>query len=207
MNTSGTELDPKWNESRYILFTGAPGSRWSGVANSIYGSEDFDTSDQSSDRSYNHNKSQLHSGSYFDPRMEFPLSKSSFDLPFAPDAEGYRLIKSHTLATKLNSYRRYRIVLVYRNDYECWRWWNEAGGFNIKYPNYSWYMNQKNMFAQIQLQNSGIMKFIYNQKDNIKEVKDNISLLDALGMSTIGVEFVEEYEKKDVKVYIYEPTL
>jgi hypothetical protein len=139
--------------------------------------------------------------------MEFPFSKSSFDLPFDPDGVGYRLIKSHTLATKLHSYRDYRIIMVYRNAYECWRWWNEAGGFKIKYPNYSWYMNQNNMFHEIQKQNYGIMKFIYNHKETIKELKDNISLLDALGMSTTGVEFVEEYEKKDVKVYLYEPAL
>ena len=207
MNMSGTESDPRWNEdSRYILFTGAPGSRWSGVANSIYWSKDFDHSDASEDRSYAHNGSQLHCGAYFDPRMEFPLRKNCFDLPFSSEGVGKRLIKSHTLATKLVGYRDYPIIMVHRNDYKCWDWWNEAGGFNIKYPKYDWYMNQSNMFREIQKQNNGIMSFIYKHKNSVTEYKDNYDLLGALNMSILGVDF-EQFKKKDVEVYLYKPTL
>ena len=38
----------------YILFTGAPGSKWSSVAESIYRSPDIDQTDSISERAYNH---------------------------------------------------------------------------------------------------------------------------------------------------------
>ena len=199
-------LDPSQNDNRYIIFTGAPGSRWSGVANGLYQSKSFDTSDQTPERSYQHNGTQLHSGAYFDPRMEFPIRKNCFDLPFDKDAEGVRLIKSHTVATKLNAFREYPIIMVYRSDLDCYDWWCEAGGFNIKYPNYSWYENYPNMFREIQEQNQGIMKFIYTQRKNVTECSDTFEVLTALNLKTIGVR-IEEYKEKDVKVYVYQPPL
>ena len=54
----------------YILFTGAPGSKWSSVAANIYGSADIDQTDSTSERAYKHGKVN-HMGSYFDPGMEF----------------------------------------------------------------------------------------------------------------------------------------
>lgn len=199
-------FDPSQNGNRYILFTGAPGSRWSSVANNLYQSRSFDTSDQTPERSYQHNGTQLHGGAYFDPQMEFPFKKNYFHLPFDEDATGVRLIKSHTLATKLQSYKDYPIILVYRSDIDCYDWWCEAGGFNIKYPKYSWYENYPNMFREIQEQNHGIMKFIYTNRKNITECSDTFEVLTTLKLETIGVR-IEEYQAKDVKVYVYQPPL
>ena len=95
--------------------------------------------------------------------------------------------------------------MVYLNDVDCWEWWNEAGGFDIKYPNYAWYGDQQNMFRKIQKQNRGIMSFIYNNRDKVKQVKTNIQLLATLGLSSDGIEGVDNYAHKDVKVYVYKP--
>jgi len=38
----------------YILFTGAPGSKWSSVVKNIYWSDDIDHTDYSEDRTYYH---------------------------------------------------------------------------------------------------------------------------------------------------------
>ena len=54
----------------YILFTGAPGSKWSSVATNIYRSSDIDQSDSNSERAYK-NGVVRHIGSYFDTGMEF----------------------------------------------------------------------------------------------------------------------------------------
>ena len=146
-------IRPKMN-GKYLLMTGAPGSRWSGVANNLHSSPDFDQTDDTEERSFSHHNGLVHGGAYFDPKMEFGFSKYNWPLPFF--GEGVRLIKSHTLSTHMNYFKDYPIVMVLRNDYECWTWWNECGGFDIPYPSYEWYKNQDNMFAQITLQNMSI---------------------------------------------------
>ena len=54
----------------YILFTGAPGSKWSSVAKNIYRSSDIDQSDSTSERAYK-NGVVRDIGSYIEPGMEF----------------------------------------------------------------------------------------------------------------------------------------
>jgi len=196
--------------------TGAPGSRWSGVANNIQASSSFDQTDCTEERTFSHHNGLVHGGAYFDPMMEFGLHRGEWDKPFS--GEGIRLIKSHTLSTCLPYFDKFPIVMVMRNDYECWTWWNECGGFDIPYPSYEWYKNQDNMFTQIQLQNTAIMSFIYNKKDKVIKCKDNFEVLDTLGLNahpyggtpipkTGWVKDVQrdEYNKKDVSVYVYQP--
>lgn len=203
MQKSGKVSDPKKKENRYVLFTGAPGSRWSGVANNLTLCRDFDTSDQNSDRSYHHNDTQLHGGAYFDPEMEFEFTPHNWDKPFS--GEGVRLIKSHTMALDLDPYKNFPIVMVYRNDYECMQWWKEAGGFDIKYPNYSWYHSLGKMWIQIQRQNKGIMNFIYKNRKNVVRCIDSFDVLKTLGLNPTGVK-IEHYAERDVTVYVYKPT-
>ena len=189
-------------KGNYLLMTGAPGSRWSGVANNIWKSFDIDQSDYSPERTYSHNKSRLHSGAYFDPMMEFEFEVANWDKPFDKSApEGVRLIKSHTLATQLDNYKKYPIIMVYRNDYECLEWWNECGGFDIPYPKYDWYKNQDNMFLQIQRQNQDIMTFIYKNKDRVTRCENNLDVLDLLELDA-SVD-LDDYASKDVSVYVY----
>ena len=203
MNKCGRGYDLKMN-GRYLLMTGAPGSRWSGVANNLHSSPDFDQTDDTEERSFSHHNGLVHGGAYFDPKMEFGFSKYNWGLPFY--GEGVRLIKSHTLSTHMNYFKDYPIVMVLRNDYECWTWWNECGGFDIPYPSYEWYKNQDNMFAQITLQNMSINSFIYNNRDKVTKCKDNFEVLDTLELNAHPKDVQrDEYIKKDVSVYVYRP--
>ena len=147
----------------YILFTGAPGSKWSSVAKNIYRSPDIDQSDSTSERTYNKGTVN-HIGSYFDPGMEFRITRDNWDLPFS--GTGKRIIKSHTFAHELDQLSKldFPIVMIYRNDFECFKWWTDAGGFNITYPNYDHYVNEKTMAKHIATQNNAILKFAHKHK-------------------------------------------
>ena len=54
-------------ENKYIFVLGAPGSKWSSVANSIYDLKEITNSDYLKNRTYK----EMHKGAYFDPGMEF----------------------------------------------------------------------------------------------------------------------------------------
>ena len=183
--------------------TGAPGSRWSAVARSLYWSKSVDQSDYSEDRTYSLN-GPGHTGAYWDPGMEFDTL--DWDGPFS--GEGVRIIKSHTFAHQLDHLKDagFPIIIVYRNNYESMKWWLEAGGFDITYPNYKpYYYNEKNMWKQIQLQNADIMKFMWENKDRVIETLDNYHTADLVGISRLGIEKAFNYKSKDIKVYVYRP--
>jgi len=38
-------------------------------------------------------------------------------------------------------------------------WWHEAGGFQIQYPNYSWYKDSAEMLREITKQNKRILEY------------------------------------------------
>ena len=122
--------------------TGAPGSKWSSVFKNIHGSADVDKTDYTEERTYWHDadtpgeKQLMHTGAYWDPGMEFENNIESWDKPFS--GIGKRIIKSHTFAHKLDNLKDlgYPIILVYRNDYKCFIWWQLCGEFNITYPSY-----------------------------------------------------------------------
>jgi hypothetical protein len=149
----------------YILFTGAPGSKWSSVVKNIYWSKDIDQTDYSNDRTYFHdadtpgNKQLMHIGAYWDPGMEF--EPDNWDGPFK--GVGRRIVKAHTFAHQLDELkgRGYPIVMVYRNDAECLDWWKHCGEFRITYPDYApYYKNLDHMWTEIQRQNRDIMQFV-----------------------------------------------
>ena len=190
----------------YILFTGAPGSKWSSVAQNIYQSPDIDRSDSTSERTYNHHEVK-HVGSYFDPGMEFENDESNWDKPFS--GTGSRIIKSHTFAHKLNDLKDlgYPIVLVYRNNLECYDWWVQAGGFDITYPDYKgYYKDLDNMKTQINLQNKDITRFIQQNLSRIICPMDNFDLCRTLGIKSPGPRdriHTQNYAEKNIKVYVY----
>jgi hypothetical protein len=188
----------------YILFTGAPGSKWSSVAESLSRSPDIDTSDGTSDRAYN-NGEVKHKGSYFDPGMEFENDSEHWDKPFS--GTGHRIIKSHTFAHQLDELKRlpYPIVIVYRNHLECYDWWVRAGGFGITYPNYQYYENLDKMKVHIQNQNKDINRFILENLESITCPLDNFDLCDHLGIKKPPRrDVIHNYADKDIKVYVYQ---
>ena len=189
--------------SQYILITGAPGSKWSSVAESLSRSPDIDNSDSTSERAYN-NGEVKHKGSYFDPGMEFTNDRTNWDKPFS--GTGLRIIKSHTFAHKLNELKDlgHPIVLVYRSNLECYDWWVQAGGFDITYPDYSYYGDLASMRSHIVNQNRDIMKFIMENRSNISNPIDNFDLCSALGIKSPAPSTgIHTYAEKDIKVYLY----
>jgi hypothetical protein len=147
-----------------IFLTGVPGSRWSGIAQTIESLKGFNTSDRTPERTFNQPNGLGHKGTYFGAGMEFEsyLDPTYIDKPWT-DTTGCRIIKSHDWAHKLQSIRDVYptdwIMLVYRPDMTSYAWWHEMGGFNITYPNYTAYKDSATMLGEIAEQNNNILQF------------------------------------------------
>jgi hypothetical protein len=147
-----------------MFFTGVPGSRWSGIAQTLERLDGFNISDRTPEREYNHNQYGGHRGAYFGQGMELEayLEENYIDQAWST-AGGTRIVKSHDWAYKLDLVReRFPndwIMLVYRPDMASYAWWYEAGGFNIKYPNYTAYKDSTTMLGEIAKQNNSILQF------------------------------------------------
>jgi len=196
----------------YILFTGAPGSKWSSVVKNIYWSDDIDHTDYSEARTYRHDADTpgrshlMHIGAYWDMGMEFGNEVTEWDKPFSHFTETRkRIIKSHTFAHKLNTLKKfgYPIVMVYRNDYECLEWWKLCGEFNITYPNYQYFGNLDTMWKNIQAENKDTMQFIKDNKDRITQPKDNVDLCRLLEISFPNKGRLHNYAQKGIQIYVY----
>lgn len=152
-----------------IFLTGVPGSRWSGIAQEIE-TEDFNTSDRIPERTYTHNKYSGHVGAYYGTGMEFPaiLDTKNLDLPYNNKNKKIKLHKSHEWSLMLDDivdwYHRAGIILIYRPNEAAFKWWLEAGGFDIKYPNYDYYVDEATMMTHIEKQNDAILKFAHKHK-------------------------------------------
>ena len=152
------------NLPNHIYYTGVPGSRWSGIAQSIESISGMNTSDRSVAREFNHHGYTGHKGAYFGRGMEFSaLADSDYVDQAWTEPGGCKLVKSHDWAYKLDYIKQFCtddwIMLVYRPDMASYAWWHEVGGFNIKYPNYDVYENSVGMLAEITKQNAKILEF------------------------------------------------
>ena len=151
-----------------IFFTGVPGSRWSGIAREIKSSGQYDCTDRAPHRIYTHNDFAGHQEAYFGTGMEFPaiLDTKNLDLPYK--GTGTKLHKSHEWSLMLDDivewYNRAGIVLIYRPNEVSLKWWLQAGGFNITYPNYDYYKDEKTMAKHIAIQNDAILKFAHKHR-------------------------------------------
>jgi hypothetical protein len=195
----------------YILFTGAPGSKWSSVVKNIYWSDDIDHTDYSEARTYHHDADTpgrshlMHIGAYWDPGMEFRATPDNWDLPFS--GTGKRIVKSHTFAHELDHLKDmgHPIVIVYRNDHECMEWWKLCGEFTITYPNYQHFINLDLMWENIQAENRDSMQFIHDNSEKITRVKDNTELCKSLDIAQPKGErqTLHNYAQKGIQVYVY----
>ena len=196
----------------YILFTGAPGSKWSSVVKNIYWSSDIDHTDYSEARTYYHDadtpgrRQLMHTGAYWDPGMEFENSKENWDRPFS--GTGKRIIKSHTFAHQLDELKTlgHPIVMVRRSNIECYDWWKLCGEFTITYPNYQYFEDLDRMWTHIQDENRDITRFIQQNLDRITCPVDNFDLCRVLGIKEPGPRdsiHTHNYASKDIKVYVY----
>lgn len=150
-----------------IFFTGVPGSRWSGIAQILETIPGFNTSDRTAKRTYKHHSYTGHVGAYFGWKMEFdPIiswaGTNHIDQAWTQPG-GCRLVKSHQWPDKFDEIEKHYpndwIMLVYRPDMASFAWWHEAGGFQIKYPNYSWYKDEADMLHEISRNNKLILKY------------------------------------------------
>ncbi len=170
-SNAGLSLLYKMNLPKRVFLIGAPGSRWSGIAQDIETISKFNTSDRRSDKSYTHHVFSGHVGTYFGTGWEFDTSLDTANLDASFEhTDGTRILKSHEWAYQLDEiHERYPndwIMLVHRPDMNCYAWWHEAGGFQIKYPDYfPYYRDSINMLAEIQRMNNAI--FAFSQKHNL----------------------------------------
>ena len=186
----------------YILLTGAPGSKWSSVAENIYWSDSIDHTDYTEQRCYKKSGMVKHVGAYWDPGMEF--DNTDWDGPFT--GKGTRLIKSHTFTHQLDTLKQtgHPIVMVYRNDYECYKWWIAAGGFGISYPDYKHFQDLDEMWVHIQKENSDLLEFVKNNDSRIESPADNVDLCRMLGINFPDTKGrIHNYAQNDIKVYVY----
>jgi len=152
--------------SNFEFFTGVPGSRWSGIAREIKADPQYDSSDRAEHREYKHHGFAGHRESYFGTGMEFDcnLSEENLCAPFTTwDGNLTKLIMSHEWPYHFDQiqqrYPHAPITLIYRPDQPSMDWWLEAGGFDITYPNYKWYVDHDGMWDQIVKQNKLILDF------------------------------------------------
>jgi hypothetical protein len=155
------------NLPKRIFFTGIPGCGWSTMAQTIERIEGFNTSDRIPERFYSHDSGARHMGAYFGQGMEFSLdlNTKNIDSPWT-ESEGTRIVKSHDWALYLNEIKNCYpddwIILVYRPELISLEWWLGAGGFNIKYPNYSAYQNEDIMLKHMRRCNKAMLDFSSN---------------------------------------------
>jgi hypothetical protein len=214
----------------YIFIVGTPGSRWSSVSKNIYWSPNINHSDYSDARTYSHSATGraelLHIGAYFDPGMEFGSFFDRVDQhtreefiaecnrPFTPiDGSlglGIRIVKSHCLSNHIDwlktNFPDCPVVLVYRDDEACLDWWKKCGAFDIKYPDYSYFVDLDTMEKHIKQQNANILK-AWDQYPVWDPMGPPLECnLDLCQMLTIEppaeIEYYQEYHKSDIKVKV-----
>jgi len=203
---------------KYIFMAGAPGSKWSSVAKNIYYSPDVDRSDDSSQRSYAHDRayagSPMHIGSYFDPGMEFGKNfdyldqltvaecEAEFDRPFS--GTGVRIIKSHVFMHHIGflkaNWPDCSIILVHRGDDACLGWWIRCGGFDITYPDYRpYYKDIETMYQHIIKQNADMRPYW----DLAGFVNDSHELYRQLGIQIPDTNSQQVYVDHKIRVKVY----
>jgi hypothetical protein len=150
-----------------IFLTGVPGSRWSGIAQTLESMPGFNISDRTTAREYTHNQFAGHTGAYFGTGMELdPILDSAHIDGAWTEHVGTKIVKSHEWAYQLSSIKQQFpndwIMLVYRPDMPSYAWWHQAGGFDIKYPCYNWYQNSSVMLGKIAEQNQLILEYAHS---------------------------------------------
>jgi len=155
-----------------IFFTGVPGSRWSGIAQELKQNPKYNKTDRRPDRNYSHNEYSGHIDAYFGTGMEFncSLNQANLNRPFSDwrKSAGCKLLMSHEWPYHfdqiIRQYPNAWIQLIYRNDLKSFLWWKEAGGFNITYPSYDWYVDDETMMRKIEEINNLILSFAQKHK-------------------------------------------
>ena len=158
----------------WIFFAGAPGSRWSGVSRVFRDNlPNVDNTDMTPDKKYESKVFAGHVGNYYGPGepygdfLKHRLGtieewQNEIERSYSGSADSIKLILSHHFSYYIKEIKEQftdsRIVLCYRPDEECLKWWHEAGGWNITHPRYDWYVNDDRMLRCIKEQNQELLK-------------------------------------------------
>jgi len=172
------------NKVDYTFLVGAPGSRWSGVGQIITENYNYNTEDETPWRLYKHGDFTGHKGAYFGPSMElghkFHMLESTYgkdvdaflhecDKAWDGHGNGTKMIKCHQFSYNLGWLRRNvpnaNILLVKRGNQECFDWWKQAGGWDITYPEYKWYIDDNHMQHYIEAENKLAAEFVSRRAD------------------------------------------
>jgi len=151
-----------------IFITGAPGSKWTSVTHLLETTPGANTSDRTSERHYDHNVFQGHHGAYFalpHRNYEFDVSTDNSYINSAyscPDTPG-KFVKGHDWAYVLDDLAEKQkgnwLIIVQRNDLDCYTWWNHHGGFKVEYPSYETYFPDAVMMGEIMKLNDIYSRF------------------------------------------------
>jgi hypothetical protein len=140
-----------------IFITGAPGCKWTSVTHLLETVPGVNTSDRTLNRCYDHNVFQGHHGAYFGlphRKYEFDcrLDATYIDSAFESNAPG-RFVKGHDWAYMLDelkeSFAGDWLIMVQRDSIDCFAWWNNHGGYSVKYPSYESYGGNAGMMGEI----------------------------------------------------------
>ena len=149
----------------YTFLVGAPGSKWSGVGQLLTDSFLYNRSDEQDWRVYRHGEFSGHRGSYFGPGMELGHNFHRLEHTYKDDVvsfikdcnrafdlvdihHGTKMIKCNQFAYSLEWLMQVpnsNILLIKRESQKSFDWWKEAGGWNITYPIYDWYVDDHHM--------------------------------------------------------------
>lgn len=151
-----------------IFVTGAPGSKWTSVTHLVETCAQANLTDRNPNRHYDHHVFQGHHGAYFG----LPFRKYEFDVKTdsdyvnsawaEPDRPG-KFVKGHDWGYMLDDLKAESqgnwLLMIMRNDVDCFGWWNNHGGFVTKYPSYESYENSAGMMAEIMKLNDRYSRF------------------------------------------------
>lgn len=198
----------------YTFLVGAPGSRWSGVGQFITENFKYNRSDESSSRLYSHGQFSGHKGAYWGPMMELGHSFHQLERTYGTDYQAFldecdkafkdqsgpKMIKCHQFAYGLDWLSQIpnsNILLVRRGDQECFDWWTQAGGWNISYPCYEWYVDDNHMKHYIETENRLADTFVKSNNAKWEPYTDQW-IKDNFGTTVFGVT------THDIEVCLYE---
>lgn len=206
--------------SDLIFATGAPGSKWSRVLSILSHHQDINSSDKnkfptySSEVTFPNGKTKkvgMHSSAYFGPgngigedfHLLKKLTKESFinEVATAFDnfEDGIKIVKSHWFSYNLDwlkeNFPKAKFIFVYNGNEEAFKWWHLVGGWNIKFPKYSWYENDKRLYERICVENDLMLNFM--KRHNVSfNTKDFHTLVNYLNLSN-DLTFYNDLKQTD----------
>lgn len=151
-----------------IFVTGAPGSKWTSVTHLLETSPLANLSDRKPERHYEHHIFQGHHGAYFglpfrDYEFDITTDQNYIDSAYADPTRSGKFVKGHDWAYILDDLKNECsgnwLLMVMRNDIDCFAWWNNHGGFITKYPSYETYEGNAKMMGEIMLLNDKYSRF------------------------------------------------